>query len=769
MFYSTDILTRRRGHGFGIFWLAATLGQTTTTTGTSTTGVRTSLKRLTRKEILGCKIVQACERLIQPEEPLALRLSSNLLCGIARVFQHQYTIYYSDVSHVHQSLKRAFSQVVLPSDGLSVIRPSLLEQQQQTQDQLETTTTTIKSRHHQINLPEDPDIQVLGWNQDFDINEFDYQALLDGTLDLDRMEHAFEADHRDAEGASLIDSGIVTEGSPASIGMARRQVSSLFESDLARITLHEPHMQEYEHVGEVEREREEEPFAFDQGLLEFGQEEPGLLEGQVPELDDALRRAGATTVRQPSSVSGRYHAGISSSVFGGPTDLEQDLGGFEAPIEYDAPLLQVGDALQLPESGVQLPEAPEWEMAGIEVAASERAPTEQEQPAVPSSPTVPVPIPAVTRVRRAPRTVEIDEEIGLDDDEVRNMRRTYEERMTLGRQHNQESRNNKNDVFHANRLVFSAPRQFGVALTDFWKLNVASQLPRLGQGKAKDDKKRKQIPEPEQPAEEDPGRIKRIRASSAIPSEVELARGVTGVEAGLDIGDLARAFEGYEVGQEREFEQDFGGEGYQGEQIPEVELGRVALEGSRVSGIGRETFPWHAEAVSSDVGGFVPAGRASSVAGTRVSLETPVRPSFAQRSRTASLAPSIGALVGAEHPLTGFEEAEPLRLGSPETTQHPQPGEPEITSSQLRQQEADQLEIESLKFLSFVKRKYEAQVMLEQELLFSDLAPLASSTTQIASAAFYHTLTLATKKQLIVEQDEPYGEIRLEVIATEAL
>lgn len=43
-----DILSRRQ-HGFGVFWLAATLG--------SKGG--TSFKKLTRKEVLGCNLVEA--------------------------------------------------------------------------------------------------------------------------------------------------------------------------------------------------------------------------------------------------------------------------------------------------------------------------------------------------------------------------------------------------------------------------------------------------------------------------------------------------------------------------------------------------------------------------------------------------------------------------------------------------------------------------------------------------------------------------------------
>lgn len=74
------------------------------------------------------------EKVIEPEEPLALRLSSNLMMGIARVFSQQvrlvrspntedyqlrsalpgpqYTIYASDVQQAHAALKKVVSDAV---------------------------------------------------------------------------------------------------------------------------------------------------------------------------------------------------------------------------------------------------------------------------------------------------------------------------------------------------------------------------------------------------------------------------------------------------------------------------------------------------------------------------------------------------------------------------------------------------------------------------------------------------------------------------------
>lgn len=49
---------------------------------------------------------KACETIIHPEAPLALRLQSNLLYGVSRVFREQYQYFYSDVNNAHVRITR---------------------------------------------------------------------------------------------------------------------------------------------------------------------------------------------------------------------------------------------------------------------------------------------------------------------------------------------------------------------------------------------------------------------------------------------------------------------------------------------------------------------------------------------------------------------------------------------------------------------------------------------------------------------------------------
>ena len=90
MFFSTELLSKRDS-GYGLLWyvdiyyesrktlvlyrhwrLAATLGSTST------------LKKLHRRSVLTANIIQLCTLISEPLEPLALRLSSNLMVGVVR-------------------------------------------------------------------------------------------------------------------------------------------------------------------------------------------------------------------------------------------------------------------------------------------------------------------------------------------------------------------------------------------------------------------------------------------------------------------------------------------------------------------------------------------------------------------------------------------------------------------------------------------------------------------------------------------------------------
>ncbi|KAF8250538.1 hypothetical protein K440DRAFT_640093 [Wilcoxina mikolae CBS 423.85] len=94
MFYSHEVLTQRK-YGVATIWLVATLGLS-----------RTALRKIGRKDILSVNVPKACDTVTNPAAPLALRLQSNLLVGISRVYGQQFEYFYHDVTNAHTSIKK---------------------------------------------------------------------------------------------------------------------------------------------------------------------------------------------------------------------------------------------------------------------------------------------------------------------------------------------------------------------------------------------------------------------------------------------------------------------------------------------------------------------------------------------------------------------------------------------------------------------------------------------------------------------------------------
>ncbi|KAK8240208.1 Rad21/Rec8 N terminal domain-containing protein [Phyllosticta capitalensis] len=98
MFYSHEVLTSRK-HGVATVWLVATLGS------------RSSLKKVNRKAILDVNVPKACETILMPEAPMALRLQSNLLYGVTRVYLQQCTYILADCQNAHNSIRATLNVV----------------------------------------------------------------------------------------------------------------------------------------------------------------------------------------------------------------------------------------------------------------------------------------------------------------------------------------------------------------------------------------------------------------------------------------------------------------------------------------------------------------------------------------------------------------------------------------------------------------------------------------------------------------------------------
>ncbi|KAF9879517.1 dolichyl-di-phosphooligosaccharide-protein glycotransferase [Colletotrichum karsti] len=80
-------------------------GQTKKTQHVAKFGNSVGLKKVTRKDIDSVDIPKACETIMNPGPPLALRLSSEMLCGVVRVFRRKCLYTMNDAEKVRHTMK----------------------------------------------------------------------------------------------------------------------------------------------------------------------------------------------------------------------------------------------------------------------------------------------------------------------------------------------------------------------------------------------------------------------------------------------------------------------------------------------------------------------------------------------------------------------------------------------------------------------------------------------------------------------------------------
>ncbi|QUC18003.1 uncharacterized protein UV8b_02244 [Ustilaginoidea virens] len=94
MFYSHEVLSNSQ-YGVSTIWLVATVG-------------KGNQRRLNRKKIQEVNVPKACEKIIDPGAPLALRLQGNLLYGVSRVFAQQCSYVLSDAAKTQSDMMTFF-------------------------------------------------------------------------------------------------------------------------------------------------------------------------------------------------------------------------------------------------------------------------------------------------------------------------------------------------------------------------------------------------------------------------------------------------------------------------------------------------------------------------------------------------------------------------------------------------------------------------------------------------------------------------------------
>ncbi|KAK3393200.1 putative sister chromatid cohesion protein [Podospora didyma] len=96
MFYSHEILTSRQ-YGVATVWLVSTIG------------LRSTNRKITRKAIQEVDVEKACETILQPGAPIALRLQGSLLYGVSRVYSQQCSYVLTDAEKVQNHMRAFYS------------------------------------------------------------------------------------------------------------------------------------------------------------------------------------------------------------------------------------------------------------------------------------------------------------------------------------------------------------------------------------------------------------------------------------------------------------------------------------------------------------------------------------------------------------------------------------------------------------------------------------------------------------------------------------
>ncbi|KAM0750968.1 hypothetical protein T439DRAFT_356695 [Meredithblackwellia eburnea MCA 4105] len=776
MFFSTEILSRRRT-GFGIFWLAATVG------GKGGLGGG-AVKKLSKKEVLECDLVQACQKLANPDEPLALRLSSNLLCGIARVYQQQYNIYQADVSLVHQSLKKAFSEInnnLLTNQGINIaLTLDLPNPLDPSRFSVPAGAGPSAAGSGAITIPLDPALMVLGYDDRYILmEEWDVDTWTNYLLQRDDVEPEYD----------LPEGALILEAPPQN---DERQGKGIPPTDLAAINLQNDDYllygsQEAQQKGRRATEDEVEDEEQENNIFGFGKgmgldaDHPGLLMGHSPELDAEIVAGAASQKTRTASKAGfRGGAGSGASRLGDFGEMGagaasssaegQGMGGFDKFVfednfynqdfggGVDEPLQPGGETMEervrrehaegaaqrsghggVRESSVislaedKKRKSPDDEHDEDELAKDVRKIELKKTPP--------------PRRKKIPRTVAFDKVITLSTDTVKAWKDTYLERMEEERAILNRAKVAKEGKKRALDIIFGVPDIYGGPLADMYRRVVVPTLTPFGEGKAVVDRKRRRT-SPQDDGLEHHGR-----------SAFDTGKGLGDLDAERDLAefDFNQDFGGGEKLGERGDGFEMGGyEEFQWEIPEEVEQGRAGSQVALTDNQRHSLLPWNAGQATSDAGagGFDQMGFASSAGGTnRISADTPT--GAKRQSRAGSLVPSV------------LRSGTPLRAGSlgpdAEFVMEPLAGGDEIV---LSTQEANAaaavaLERESINFLSYAKR----QVNVETGLLhFTDIVPVASTNEVTAASAFSHLLTLATKFMIQLNQEEPYGEIEIRFV-----
>ncbi|KAI0363909.1 hypothetical protein BV20DRAFT_65414 [Pilatotrama ljubarskyi] len=719
MFFSPDLL-ERRDSGYGLLWLAATLGP------------KSSFRKLPKRSVLTADISQLCDLIAEPAEPLALRLSSNLMIGVARVYKVKQDIFFTDVTTCFNALKKAVQELSTMSANAA--------QLQMGQPSLRAEALTLTADPGTAFGIDFDSVFVVGWDgmvqdagDEVDVSDEDFDpkakkskskgkqrqkdAPSSAVMENARALHTLD-EHHDL---LLADAFNVSLGGSA-LGGGPDPSSSQFDGGFG--------------------------FGLDDNVFDLPEG------GGEADIGDELARElgegwGASALHDEQGQPEANAAGLRASAAPFELDANADLGN---DFRFDAQDIDMHPP-EAPTSPGQFNRSSLPPSGSVIVPLAPFSPRDSDGPGEAAGQAAP----------RKPKRVRLllDARTELTDDELKMARANYVQEQEALKREVALKKLEKDNSKLIEEMIYGAPKGVEAPLlVDFWLENFRLQVEaRSGElhMEVQGEPPRKRRKVSDAALAEDGGR-EPLSAAGADDIHMDVDQNIGLGFEGVDLPDFQTAADGFNFDSRMRSSEE-PGQARRGSRPPSA-LGshfdfdpRPAQDNASASQ--RSTFfPWDHAGPSSSV-----PGAAYDLGGSDVfSALRPVSKrgiSIGSR-RESSLLPGGGPVPASPADL-GLRSSQ---IGG-EDFQFNVPDDEVLEESQ--QSNVLTLERNSFNFLEYARVQLNAFPSASSEVAFDDIVPKATSTRRVAAAAFYHCLVLSTKNLMSVSQEEPYGALKIRV------
>ncbi|KAH7910942.1 Rec8 like protein-domain-containing protein [Hygrophoropsis aurantiaca] len=708
MFFSPELLSKRDS-GFGLLWLAATLGS------------KSTFKKLPKRSVIMADISQLCDLIATPAEPLALRLSSNLMVGAARVYKVKQEIFLTDVTTCSNSLKRVVQE---------------LRSIAATEAQLQMVHPTVKPAA--VTLATDPNVT---FSMDFDnmvANWDDYLNIGDNATPENESGDEYDPKNKKTKGKGKGKQSTVSalenvRANPHTLNENHEfLLTSSFDASFGGDGANNPSSSQAE------------GFGFNDNF--FGAfEDLDLGEGLGDEL---ARELGEGWVRDDMQVDVPIDFGADDV---GNQNSQFDTGG-------DYPI-QVEDAAPLPSAILHaLVKHPTGQTTGHSalysgtIAGVEFSPIQALQP---STPDPKIDEPAQKKIKRR---LLLDSRTELTDEELK---ARYSEEQNNIRKEIALKRYEKDHGKIINDMLWAVPGGVQAkVLVDFWLDHFKAQVEARSDFLTADDSP--------------PPKRRKLKVSSDITKDNYGEDSPDFVEWGADAMDMGGNMDidmAFDTRGATRFNvlsplaNDIQLLSRRDSRAASIFGDSLGLDLELLNSLGSQRsalFPWDNAGNSSSVSGGMPGTNRKS--SDRLSVdraETRIRGSSFSRRGSSVVASQIsfpGAL--GESPSVGNANGSQL---NEEEFEFNIPADNSQVESQQSELNLVTLERNSFNFLEYAKMQYRSLSGSTPFLSFDAVVPKDTSTSHVASAALYHCLVLGTKDLIHLRQDAPYGRIEIRI------